>query len=335
LEKPVLKIFLTHVPDMLKNYYGERALAELRKLGEVRLNGTGHVLDAEALAQAARGCEIIVSDRQTAGPAEFFPLADDLVAFLRVAVDIRNVDVAAASAHGILVTHATPGFVAAVAEMAIGFMVDCGRHITEATSVYRTGRAPEARMGRQLNGATLGIVGYGVIGEYLAALGLALGMTVLVTDPYKKVSQPRLNQVQFGELLARSDFVVCLAVANERTENLMNAEAFAQMKSSAFFINLSRGNLVDEAALARVLDENRIAGAALDVGRAQDQMPSLTLARRADVIATPHAAGLTPDAAEHQAFDTVNQVKDLIAGRMPAGAANPQAGRRLIRLKRA
>jgi D-3-phosphoglycerate dehydrogenase len=335
LETAVPKIFLTHIPDMLKNYYGERALAELRKLGDVRLNDTGQVLDAKALAQAAHGCEIIVSDRQTAAPAELFPLAGDLIAFLRVAVDIRNVDVAAASAQGILVTHATPGFIASVAEMAIGFMVDCGRNITEATSTYRSGRVPDARMGRQLKGATLGIIGYGAIGEYLAGLGLALGMTVVVADPHKKVAQAGLHQVEFADLLARSDFIVCLAIANEQTENLMNAEAFAQMKPSAFFINLSRGNLVDEAALARALDEKRIAGAALDVGRAQDQMPSLTLARRADVIATPHAAGLTPDAAEHQAFDTVNQVKDLIAGRMPAGAANPQAARRLIRLKRA
>lgn len=328
-------IFLTHIPDMLKNYYGERALAELRKLGDVRLNETGQVLDAKALAQAAQGCEIIISDRQTAGPAEFFPLVGDLVAFLRVAVDIRNVDIAAASAEGILVTHATPGFIASVAEMAIGFMIDCGRHITEATSVYRTGLVPEARMGRQLKGATLGIIGYGAIGEHLAELGLALGMTVLVVDPYKKVTRPSLNQVQFAELLGRSDFVVCLSIANEQTENLMNAEAFAQMMPSAFFINLSRGNLVDEAALARALDAKRIAGAALDVGRAQDQMPSLALAQRADVIATPHTAGLTPDAAEHQAFDTVNQVKDVIAGRIPPGAANPQAASRLGRLKRA
>ena len=326
-------IFLTHIPDMLKNYYGERALAELRKLGDVRLNDTGQVLDARALAQAAHGCEIIITDRQTAGPAEFFPLVGDLVAFLRVAVDIRNIDIAAASAEGILVTHATPGFIASVAEMAIGFMIDCGRHVTEATSVYRTGLVPEARMGRQLKGAKLGIIGYGAIGEYLAELGLALGMTVLVVDPYKKVTRPGLNQVQFAELLARSDFVVCLSIANEQTENLMNAEAFAQMMPSAFFINLSRGNLVDDAALARALDNKRIAGAALDVGRAQDQMPSLALAQRADVITTPHTAGLTPEAAEHQAFDTVNQVKDVIAGRIPPGAANPQAARRLSRLK--
>ena len=106
------------------------------------------------------------------------------------------------------------------------------------------------------------------------------------------------------------------------------------MKPSAFFINLSRGNLVDEAALARALDEGRIAGAALDVGRAPDQMPSSALARRADVIATPHAAGLTPQAVEHQAFDTVNQVAELLAGRIPPGAVNAEAASRLARLRK-
>ena len=95
------KIFLTHTPDMLANYYGPRALAELRKLGDVRLNETPYVLDAAALAQAARGCEIVVSDRQTPGPAGFFRQAADCVAFLRVAIDIRNIDVEAASREGI------------------------------------------------------------------------------------------------------------------------------------------------------------------------------------------------------------------------------------------
>ena len=135
-----------------------------------------------------------------------------------------------------------------------------------------------------------------------------------------------LTQVALPDLLARSDFVVCLAVADEATENLMNEAAFAAMKPSAYFINLSRGNLVDEAALAEALDAKRIAGAALDVGRAADQMPTASLARRADVIATPHIAGLTPDAAEHQAFDTVRQVEALIAGRMPEGAVNAGRG---------
>jgi D-3-phosphoglycerate dehydrogenase len=177
-------------------------------------------------------------------------------------------------------------------------------------------------------------MGYGDIGQYLAQLGVALGMTVMISDPFKTVDDPNLEQVDLTTLLRESDFVVCLVVANEKTENLMNEAAFAHMKPTAYFINMSRGNLVDEGALERALDKRIIAGAAMDVGRAQDQMPSLQLARRPDVVATPHSAGLTPQAIEHQAFDTVNQVAELVAGRMPPGAANPDAATRLSRLRK-
>ena len=327
-----MRIFLTHVPDMLENYYGPRALAEMRKLGEVRLNTSGKVLDAKGLAEAAKGCEIIVSDRQTPGPAEFFSAAPDCCAFLRVAVDIRNIDVDAASAQGILVTRATPGFIPSVSEMAIGMMIDLARGITDATIAYRKGREAEPRMGRQLKGATLGIMGFGAIGRYLSTLGVALGMTVLIADPYAKVDDPALHHVPLETLLAESDFVVCLVIANEQTENLMNAANFSRMKKTAYFLNLSRGNLVDEAALSAALEGKQIAGAAMDVGRAFDQKPSLDLARRADVIATPHTAGLTPDAIEHQAFDTVRQVGELVAGRIPPEAVNRASATRLTRL---
>jgi D-3-phosphoglycerate dehydrogenase len=112
----------------------------------------------------------------------------------------------------------------------------------------------------------------------------------------------------------------------------MDKRAFVRMKPGAFFLNLSRGNLVDEEALEEVLDEKRIAGVAMDVGRAPDQKPSLRLARRADVIATPHIAGLTPSAIEHQAFDTVEQARALIAGKVPPGAINAEKATRLSRL---
>jgi D-3-phosphoglycerate dehydrogenase len=324
-------ILLTHTPEMRTNYYGDRALAALQALAPVRLNDGG-VLEGPALVEAARGCQLVITDRQTAVPAAFFADAADCVAVLRVAIDIRNIDVAAASAAGILVTHATAGFVASVAEMAIGMMIDCGRHITRSTLDYRAGRESEARMGRQLKGATLGILGYGAIGEYLARLGIALGMRVLVSDPFRTVQDSAIAQATLIDVLAQSDFVVCLAVANEETENLMNADAFAAMKKTAYFLNLSRGNLVDEAALAAALDNGQIAGAALDVGRAPDQKPTPALARRDNVIATPHTAGLTPEAIEHQAFDTVKQAGELLAGRIPFGAVNPDAARRLGRL---
>jgi D-3-phosphoglycerate dehydrogenase len=326
------RIFLTHVPDMLENYYGERALAAMRKLGEVRLNTSGKVLDATALAAAAKGCEIIVSDRQTPGPAELFSSAPDVCAFLRVAVDIRNIDVEAASRQGVLVTQATPGFMASVSEMAVGMMIDLARGITDSVITYRNGGDAEPRKGVQLHGSTLGIMGYGAISRHLAPIAVALGMKVLVADPYAKVEDSRLHHVPLETLLAESDFVVCLVVANELTENLMSAANFARMKKSAYFLNLSRGNLVDEAALLAALEQQRIAGAAMDVGRAFDQKPSLNLASRADVIATPHTAGLTPDAIEHQAFDTVKQVAELVAGRVPPGAVNARSATRLAKL---
>ena len=115
----------------------------------------------------------------------------------------------------------------------------------------------------------------------------------------------------------------------------MNAAAFAKMQRHAFFINLSRGNLVDEDALAAALDARQIAGAAMDVGRAFDQMPSLSLARRPDVIATPHIAGRTPQAVAHQALETVEQVRVILQGVAPVGAVNAGATSRLHRWRKA
>lgn len=326
------RVFLTHTPDMLANYYGPRAVAALEAMAEVVVNPTGRVLDGEELARAAAGAAIIVSDRLTVGSAALFAAAPDLVAFLRCAVDIRNIDVAAASEAGVLVTRATPGFVASVAELGFGMMIDLARGVSAAVGSYRAGAQPVARMGRQLKGSTIGILGYGAIGQHMAALARAFGMRVLAADPHKTIAEDGIEQASFETVLAEADFVVCLVVATAETENLMDSAAFGRMKPSAFFVNLSRGNLVDEAALAAALDAGALAGAAMDVGRATDQMPSPGLAGRADVVATPHTGGLTPAAIAHQAFDTVGQVKALLSGEAPAGAVNLAAATRLARL---
>jgi len=326
------RIFLTHTPDARANYYGDKAEAGLRALGTLRLHDDPRPLSTGELIDAAAGCEFIVSDRQTKGDAEVFRRLPDLIGFLRCAVDIRNVDVAAASEAGVLVTHASAGFMASVSEWVIGVMIDLSRDISAAVETYRSGAMPVAAMGRQLRGSTLGVIGYGQIGRYLADAALALGMRVLIHDPLAQVTNPALVQASLPELLAGSDYVVCLAIASAATENLMNASAFRQMRSSALFINASRGELVDESALARALDEGWIAGCALDVGRDPDQMPSRVLAQHPRVIATPHIGGLTPAAVEHQALETVSQLGEILAGRIPAGAVNAERAGRLGRL---
>ena len=313
-----MRILLTHSPEARANYYGERALRGLQGVGQVILNDTSSSLEGEALIAAAADCELIVSYRQSPGPAALFQRLPRLVAFLRCAIDIRNVDVAAASGAGVLVTQASAGFVTSVSELVFGFMIDLARGITAHSISYQAGRVPAPFMGRELRGATLGVIGYGAIGREVVRLGRAFGMNVLIHDPYvKDVPQTALHQ-----LLEQADFVVPLAVATAETENLMNERTFGLMKPGAFFINVSRGNLVDEAALEAALAAGRMAGCAMDVGRAPDQMPTPALAGRPGMLATPHVAGLTRPAIEHQAMDTVAQAADIVKGRVPKGAVN-------------
>jgi len=326
-----VKVLLTHTPQSRVQYYGERSLTGLQAIAQVKLHDSNDALDAAGLIEAAADdIDIIVADRLTAGPGEIFPALPKLRAFVRCAVDIRNIDVDAASAAGILVTRAGPGFVQSVAELALGFMVDLSRGVSRATADYHSGRKPEIIMGRQLAGSRLGIIGYGSIGRYLADIAKVLGMEILVADPFATVSDAAIQHVPLDDLLARSDYVVCLAVANEQTENLIGPAALARMQPHAFFINLSRGNLVDEAALSAALRENRIAGAAMDVGRALDQMPSPELAKLPNVIATPHIGGLTPPAIESQSLETVRQVGAILAGEVPAGAVNAEHWKRRL-----
>jgi D-3-phosphoglycerate dehydrogenase len=319
-----LKVLLTHTPQSRRQYYGERSLNGLQAIAQVVLHEGDDALDMAGLIDAAREVELIVADRLTEGKAEIFPQLPKLRAFVRCAVDIRNIDVEAASAAGVLVTQAGPGFVPSVAELALGFLVDLSRGISRAAADYHEGRMPEVVMGRQLAGSCLGIIGYGSIGRYLAPVANALGMNVVVADPFATVTDSSIKHVALDELLGCSDYVVCLAIANERTENLINQAALRHMRPHAFFINLSRGNLVDEAALTAALRENRIAGAAIDVGRARDQMPTPELAKLPNVIATPHIGGLTPPAIESQSLETVRQVEAIINGMAPPGAINAE-----------
>ncbi len=325
-----MKILLTHTPHMRAQYYGERALAGLRAMAEVRLHEHADALQPQQLIEAARDIDFVIADRLTTGPGVIFESLPALKGFLRCAVDIRNIDVPAATKAGILVTRAKPGFVQSVTEMAIGYLVDLSRGISRSTASYQAGEKPEVRMGRQLSGSSVGIIGYGAISRYLAPILHAMGMAVSITDPYAKVEDARFKQVPLEAVLSDSDYVICLAVATEETENLMNAAAFAKMKKTAFFLNLSRGNLVDEPALAAALVEGRIAGAAMDVGRALDQMPTPELAKLPNVIATPHTGGLTPPAIEAQALDTVSQIKELLAGEVPHGAVNAESWTRRV-----
>lgn len=318
-----LRVFLTYTDDEFDSYYSEAGLAALQACADVVRNRTGRVLAGRELAEASAGCQVIIAHRSVAGSRDTFEHAPSLMAFLRGAVDISTIDVPAASDHGILVTRASAGFGTAVAELALAMIFDLARGISRTRHAYAQGQTPVVAKSREIAGTRLGILGYGRIGRQLAAHAGALGMSVRIHDPYVSPEELGRNAASFEALLAGSDYVVCLAPSTPQTENLMNRAAFALMKPDACFLNLARGELVDEDALLDALDQGRLRGAGLDVGRAADQKPSARFENRPDVVLMPHVGGMTVQAREHQTMDTVRQVAALAAGRWPEGAVNP------------
>ena len=196
-----MKLLLTHVPQARRQYYGARALARLQELVEVTLHEGDMPLDTAGVIAMARGVDFIIADRSTPVPAEVFASLPGLKVVMRSAIDIRNIDVAAASQAGVLVTHAEAGFVQSVVELTLGLLVDLSRGVSRAVADYQAGRMPEIKVGRQLGGSTVGIIGYGRISRALAPMLAALGMKVLVSDPYAQVDDRRFIKLPLDELL--------------------------------------------------------------------------------------------------------------------------------------
>jgi D-3-phosphoglycerate dehydrogenase len=319
---------VTHNREDLAAYYA-RALPELRAIADVVVNPLDRDLTTPELIAAAAGCDVIVAHRSTPGEAALFDGEPGLLAFLRCAVDISTIDVAAASRCGVLVGRADTSFVASTADLALALMLDLARQVSESTIDYRASGAAPQRVGVQLRGRVAGIIGYGAIGSYLAGLLRSLGMHVLVCDPAVDAAADGFEQCSLHELLGRAHFVLPLAPASPTTANLIDAGALCAMRPGALLVNVSRGELLDEAAVAAALDSGRLGGLAMDVGQGADQRPSPALAGRPGVVATPHLGGLTPENADAQALSSVEQVRAIIEGTVPPRAVNGEHAARL------
>ncbi|MDO6788131.1 NAD(P)-dependent oxidoreductase [Cobetia marina] len=323
------RIFLTHDQCSRDLWYGEKALKALQGLGEVILRDESEPLTERHLSELAAGCDIIISDRVAPAGDLLFSQIPSLKAFVRCAMDIRSVDVDAATRHGVLVTRAGPGFVYAVTEWIIAQMINLARSIPDYIVTYRRGDVPAACSGNQLFGKTVGILGYGNIARQLIPVLKALGLHVLVHDPWKPVNEEGIEALGQEELLQRSDFAICLVSYSSETEKMFDEKAFSHMPESAFFINAARGGVVDEEDLLNALDCGAIRGAALDVGLGEDNTPTMKLASHPRVLATPHVGGMVPEAIQFQAMQTVTQVDDLLAGRMPMGIVNTELAKQM------
>ena len=323
-----MRVFVTHNPEDRDAYFG-RALPELQAIADVVLNPLDRDLTTSELIEHATGCDVIIAHRSTPGEAELFTALDGtLKAFLRCAVDISTIDVDAASAHGVLVGHADKTYVASTAELALGLYLDTARNIATSTANYRSGDEPKQRTGVQIAGKTAGIIGFGAIGSHLADLLAALGMDVLVHDPFVDVPE-QYEQLALDPLLERSNVVFPLAPANPSTLDFISTHELSVMQPGATLINVSRGELIDEDAVAVALDSGHLAALGIDVGRAHDQRPSAHLASRPNVVATPHLGGLTKESADAQAKSTVEQVSAILNSEMPPRVVNPDHANQL------
>lgn len=326
------KILLTYPVTARTFWFGDSCVAAMKEVGEVILNPSDTVLPPKELAELGRDCTILVLDRLTPVTAELLSQMPNLVAVVRGGVDHRWIDVKAASAAGVLVTQVNAGYRASVAELVLALMLDAARGVTHYVTEYRKGVVPRPVPGQQVAESTVGLIGFGRIAQHLARILVAMGANVIATDPVAEITAP-VERVSLKELLARSDYVVPLVIATEQTKNMLDEKMLRTMKSSAWLVNCSRGDIVDEVALTRLLDARKIAGAAMDVGWAEDQMPSPELAKRTDVIATPHVGGITRQSFESQAMQTVEQASIILKGEIPYGALNADQAQRMERLR--
>lgn len=275
---------------------------------------------------------------QTRVTADLIAAAGDrLEVIARAGVGLDNVDVRAASDAGIVVVWAPEQNSVSVAELTVGLMISLARMIPQADRGTRAGGWERNRFtGVELQGKTLGIVGLGRIGFLTAMRARAFGMNILAYDAFINpdsftVGESRARLVpHLGELLEASDFVSCHAPETPQTINLFNEQAFARMKPSAYFINTSRGRIVNEQDLALALREKRIAGAALDV-RASEPPGATAFDDLDNVILTPHIAAFTREGQERVVACVCRDVAAVLSGGNARNYFNFPAPRRRAR----
>jgi D-3-phosphoglycerate dehydrogenase len=257
--------------------------------------------------------------------AELIDRAERLKVIGRAGVGVDNVDVDAATRRGIVVANAPESTVVSAAEHAIGLLVALARHIPQAHAALKQGRwERSAHGGIELEGKTLGVLGFGRIGQQVARRAIGLGMRVVAYDPV--VSKERFRELgadrveTADEVLAAAEFLTLHLALTAETTAMLDAEAIARMRDGARLVNAARGELVDEHALLEALRSGKLAGAALDVFSAEPY--SGPLLEVDSVVVTPHLAASTEEAQDRAGVIIAEQVAAALEGELVTNAVN-------------
>ncbi len=283
--------------------------------------------NVDQLTEQLRTARAIIVRNQTKITRELIEAAPNLQIIGRAGAGLDNIDTEAASEAGIVVSYTPSENSISVAELVLGFMLTAVRRIPAAWLHTRSGGWNRMQfVGGELFGKTLGIVGLGRIGRLVAERARAFGMTIIAHDEFIDSTSPFVDELgatltSLDDLLEQSDFVSVHVPLTPETRNCFSSEAFQKMKSSAWFINASRGEVVDEAALLQALNEKQIAGAALDV-RSQEPPEDNEFGKLTNVILTPHIGAFTNEAQERVVAAVCSDVVAILGGNSAANTFN-------------
>jgi D-3-phosphoglycerate dehydrogenase len=296
-----------------------------RAVGEVRMSLEKRPLSAAELTGMLKGVDGWIAGLDAIDAAAI-AAADRLKVIARYGVGVDRVDLAAATAAGIVVANTPGANSVAVAELTVGLMLALGRDLCRANAEVREGAWPRIA-GVGLSGKTAGLVGFGAIGRETARRLAAFGCRVLVADPCVSpaaVSGAGAELLPLDDLLPAADFVCLHAAATTATAGMVNAAFLGKMKPGAFLVNTARGELIDEADLFGFLESGRLRGAALDCFLKEPPGAGHPLFRLPQVIATPHTGAHTDEAVNAMGRMALEACLAALRGERPAHVVNPE-----------
>ena len=304
----------------------EQYLDELSGIADV-VTTESHAEDE--LVRAAKDADIILTC-YTNITAKVINAAPRLKGIVKYGVGTDAIDIEAATAKGVMVANSPDYGSDTVADHAFALMISLARKIPTLDRVMRENAwawpAPEL-LGVDLAGKTVGLIGFGRIGRAMSRRCEGFSMTRLVFDPYVEptsVGEYGVAFVPFDELLERSDFVSIHSVLTPETRGLIDSAALQKMKETAYLIDVSRGAIIDEDALIHAINNNLIAGAGFDVFSHEPLTSDYPLLGRDNVILTPHLAWWTKEAFERVERDTLDGIRDILAGKPPKNLKNTE-----------
>ena len=284
---------------------------------------------SELLAALSKGVDAVLIRSATKMDAEAISAAKGLKVIARAGVGLDNVEIPAATAAGVMVVNAPTSNIVSAAELAIGLLLASARSISPAHVALKGGKWARSKYtGAELFEKTLGIVGFGRIGQLVAHRMQAFGMDVVAYDPYlqpAKAAQLNVKLVELDELLKISDFITIHLPKTKETANLIGTEALKKVKPTVRIINAARGGVLDETALYEALKNGKVAGAGLDVFATEPctDSPLFTLD---NVVATPHLGASTDEAQERAGIAVAVSVRKALSGELVPDAVNVKGG---------